>query len=712
MMKKTTTWSALLPGPALRSGAAAVALLAAMASAPAAWAHDCEVDGIYYNLNAEAQTASVTYYSSYNSAVYTGAVVIPEEIAYGDETYRVTAIGVQAFYGCSSLTEVTIPESVTVIGDYAFRDCSSLTEVTIPEGVTTIREWAFYECSSLTEAMIPEGVTTIGERAFEGCSSLTEATIPSSVTTISSRVFYGCSSLTEVTIPESVTSIGSEAFAWCSSLTEVAIPEGVTEIEGNMFYRCWSLTEVTIPESVTSIGQCVFLGCSSLPTVTIPNSVTTIGQKAFRECSSLPTVTIPEGVTTIEASTFYGCWSLTEVTIPESVTTIEEWAFQDCSSLTEVTIPASVTTIGCEAFFGCSSLQKIYCLNPTPPGVITFGPYSTSPFDSNTRGRVPLFVPAESVELYAATDPWSLFATIEAIAVEEPTLYVLTYQLDGEVYRTDTLAAGDSIVAPEVEAPEGYTFSGWEGLPETMPAEDVTVTGTFIVNRYVLTYQLDGEAYRTDTLAYGVTIEPAEAPEAPEGYSFSGWEGLPETMPAEDVTVTGSFIVNRYVLTYQLDGEAYRTDTLAYGATIEPAEAPEAPEGYSFSGWVGLPETMPAADVTVEGWFEVNYYTLTWMVDGEVYLTETLAYGAAIVAPEAPELEGYDFGGWMNVPATMPAHDLVIYSSFTTGVAALPADGAGRDAIYTLGGLKLGTTDLSTLPAGTYIVGGRKVMKR
>ena len=241
-------------------------LFLALITGTIAFAHDAAIGNIYYLLDSDTKTATVTYRgnsgSSYNE--YSGEVIIPENVTYNGVTYSVTSIGSSAFYDCSSLTSITIPNSVTSIDSYAFSNCSSLTSITIPNSVTSIEDWAFSSCSSLTAITIPNSVTSIGSYAFSSCSSLTSVTIGDSVKSIEDHAFYGCSSLTSVTIPNSVTSIGDAAF-----------------------YGCSSLTSITIPNSVTSIGSYAFSDCSSLISVTIGNSVTSISSNAFQSCKSL-----------------------------------------------------------------------------------------------------------------------------------------------------------------------------------------------------------------------------------------------------------------------------------------------------------------------------------------------------------------------------------------------------------------------------------------
>ena len=173
-------------------------------------------------------------------------------------------IGHSAFYGCTSLTSITIPNSVTSIGGDAFNSCTGLTSITIPNSVTSIGDFAFGSCTSLTSITIPNSVTSIGYGTFSGCTSLTSITIPNSVTSIGEWAFNSCTGLTSITIPNSVTSIEWRTFSGCTGLTSIIIPNSVTSIGNYAFYECRSLTSITIGNSVTSIGQYAFNGCTGL----------------------------------------------------------------------------------------------------------------------------------------------------------------------------------------------------------------------------------------------------------------------------------------------------------------------------------------------------------------------------------------------------------------------------------------------------------------
>lgn len=308
----------------------------------------------------------------------------------------------RAFYDHSSLTSITVPDSVNIINEHAFYRCSSLTSATIGNGVTSIGNWAFAYCENLENVSLPESLTTIGQHAFYGCVSLTSITIPDKVTAIDYGVFADCESLTNVTIGKSVASVASDAFGYCSSLASIVVNTdnpNYSSDGGALFTKdktellvCPGATSGSyiIPDSVTSIDTNAFSGCTSLESVTIGSGVTGIDDH-FKPCSSLTSIVVsesnpnysscdgvlfnkskteiitypcgksgsyivPEGVTSIGAFAFSGCSNLTSVTIPDSVTSIEFYAFNFCNNLESIIIPDSVTNIVMFAFNGCTNL--------------------------------------------------------------------------------------------------------------------------------------------------------------------------------------------------------------------------------------------------------------------------------------------------------------------------------------------------------------------
>ena len=330
----------------------------------------------YYYIPSSLRSVTVTgrnilYGAFYGCSMLT-TVTLPDSVK---------SIGRYAFYGCAGLTSVTIPDSVTSIGSYAFADCTGLASVTIGNSVESIGDYAFYGCAGLTSVTIGNSVTSIGRYAFSGCTGLTSVTIPDTVESIGDYAFYNCTGLTSVTIGNSVTSIANSAFSGCTNLiqkengvsyvdkwvidcdtsvSEVILRNGTVGIGDNAFENCTGLTSVNIPDLVTSIGGYAFYGCAGLTSVTIGTSVTSIGSSAFRDCTGLTSVVIPDSVTSIGGSAFYNCQGLTSVAIGNSVTSIGNYAFYNCQGLTSVTIGTSVTSIGDYAFSDCYKLVEVY----------------------------------------------------------------------------------------------------------------------------------------------------------------------------------------------------------------------------------------------------------------------------------------------------------------------------------------------------------------
>lgn len=218
----------------------------------------------------------------------------------------------------------------------------------------------------------------------------------------------------------------------------------------------------------------------------------------------------------------------TDYTLP--VVAIGIGAFSDCKYMTSLVIPGSVVNIEWAAFSGCSALTDITCMASTAP--------SFSPDNASDVTNITLHVPGTAKKSYLGKSPWSSFKDIVSIPGTE--LPILTYIVDGEVYKTYEYESGSIINKEENPTKKGYTFCGWSEIPETMPDHDVTVTGSFSINTYKLTYTVDGEEYKVVEVKYDEDIT-AEPEPTERGKTFSGWCGIPQKMPANNVTVKGTF---------------------------------------------------------------------------------------------------------------------------------------------------------------------------
>lgn len=242
--------------------------------------------------------------------------------------------------------------------------------------------------------------------------------------------------------------------------------------------------------------------------------------------------------------------------------------------------------------------------------------------------------------------------------------HTVAFYVDGVIYYSAVTEYGNEIVIPREPSKEGYTFSGWGEVPETMPDENVSIYATFIINQYSLNYYVDNVLFSSVTYDYGTIITPIEEP-IREGYTFSGWGEIPYTMPANDVSVYGSFAANQYTLTYYVDNELYSSFTYSYNEVITPIEYPPHVEGYTFSGWDNVPARMPSHDVEVRGIYSLNSHTLRYFVDGTLYSSITYNYGETIVPLPDLTKVGYTFSGWSEIPQTMPDNNVVVNGAFS-----------------------------------------------
>ena len=300
----------------------------------------------------------------------------------------VTEIRFGAFFLCSSLISITIPNSVIIIEDYAFYGCSKLKEFkgsfAADNGRCLIdkgRLISFANNCGIEEYVIPNNVTEIGNNAFADCYNLKKIIIPNSITKIGSKAFSGCQNLASITLSQSITEIEDATFAICRCLTHLIIPNGVTKIGDGAFEGCTSLKELTIPNTVTKMGNGVFNGCTSIVNVNIPNEITEIGDRVFKDCSSLSEINIPKDVIMIGKETFSGC-----------------------SSLSMITIPSRVKTIGRDIFYRCTNLKNVYCRAAILPQ------HHKDTFVFFEHIGYTIYVPRELVNVYKNADDWELYA--------------------------------------------------------------------------------------------------------------------------------------------------------------------------------------------------------------------------------------------------------------------------------------------------------------
>ena len=245
---------------------------------------------------------------------------------------------------------------------------------------------------------------------------------------------------------------------------------------------------------------------------------------------------------------------------------------------------------------------------------------------------------------------------------------------------------GTEITAPDNPTRKGYTFKGWDkAIPETMPAENITVKAQWEINQYTITFDTNGGSEIAPiTQDYGTKITAPDKPTR-KGYTFKGWDkAIPETMPAENITVKAQWEINQYTITFDTNGGSEIAPiTQDYGTKITAPDKPTR-KGYTFKGWdKEIPETMPAENMTVKAQWEINQYTIAFDTNGGSEIAPiTQDYGTEITAPDNPTRKGYTFKGWDKaIPETMPAENITVKAQWEINQYTITFDTNGGSEI-------------------------------
>ena len=265
--------------------------------------------------------------------------------------------------------------------------------------------------------------------------------------------------------------------------------------------------------------------------------------------------------------------------------------------------------------------------------------------------EIPKTMPAENITVKAQ---WEI------------NQYTITFDTNGgSEIAPITQDYGTEITAPDKPTRKGYTFKGWDKeIPETMPAENITVKAQWEINQYTITFDTNGGSEIAPiTQDYGTEITAPDKPTR-KGYTFKGWDKeIPETMPAENITVKAQWEINQYTITFDTNGGSEIAPiTQDYGTEITAPDNPTR-KGYTFKGWdKEIPKTMPAENITVKAQWEINQYTIAFDTNGGSEIAPiTQDYGTQITAPDKPTRKGYSFKGWdKEIPETMPAENITI----------------------------------------------------
>lgn len=399
------------------------------------------------------KTVTITKYTGKESTV----ILLPKI-----SSWDVTKIGEDAFQDNTTITSVTIPDSVTEIGANAFAGCTNLTSVTyegdwsnltIQSGNPAVQDAANEQLFDFE--FILNNTAVIVTR-YNGTAA--DVTIPSRykgkpVTMIDHAAFFN-SVVTSVTIPDSVTSIDDNAFGFCSQLTNISIPNSVTSIGFSAFAHCTSLKSITLPSSLSSISEALFSGCSQLTTIHIPDSVPSIQSNAFYHCRNLETIRIPVSVTLIETDAFAGCPSLMTVTYSGSKT---QW---------DDNITKGSNNDVLENHLICAMLEATFTADGTtlaPAQTIDRGGKFTKPAAPSKENHTFAGWYNGDEKFDFDADTTNAPNVLNLVAKWDINQYTVQFVSDHGSFEDQTIEHGKLIETDKLTIPkvEGYTFDDW-----------------------------------------------------------------------------------------------------------------------------------------------------------------------------------------------------------------------------------------------------------
>ena len=412
-------------------------------------------------------------------------------------------------------------------------------------------------------------------------------------------------------------------------------------------------TEITAPDNPTRKGY-TFKGWDKEIPKTMPAENMTV--KAQWEINQYTITFDTNGGSEIAPITQdYG----TEITAPDNPTR-KGYTFKGWDKEIPETMPAENITV--KAQWEINQYTIAFDTNggsEIAPITQDYGTEITAPDNPTRKGytfkgwdkEIPKTMPAENITVKAQ---WEI------------NQYTITFDTNGgSDIAPITQDYGAEITAPDNPTRKGYTFKGWDKeIPETMPAENITVKAQWEINQYTITFDTNGGSEIAPiTQDYGTEITAPDKPTR-KGYTFKGWDKeIPETMPAENITVKAQWEINQYTITFDTNGGSEIAPiTQDYGTEITAPDNPTR-KGYTFKGWdKEIPKTMPAENITVKAQWEINQYTIAFDTNGGSEIAPiTQDYGTQITAPDKPTRKGYSFKGWdKEIPETMPAENITI----------------------------------------------------